>query len=152
MSVKRISQSYTLNVVLRRKYLNVVLVNVVPLAVVASLLFATLLMVTKNEEKKGIFGFSTSGVIGTCSALFFVVLLAHVQLRQQFAGAGIVYLEYFYLIMYGVIFAIAANTFLFTIGVSRPKFISNDENNTIPKLIYWPLLLGLAVVITLVVI
>jgi len=84
------------NFVIKRKFKNAFIVHLLPLFLVSALLFGALLTVSGNRELAMRHGFSTSGVIGTSSALFFVVLLAHIQLREQFAGTSVVYMEYFY--------------------------------------------------------
>lgn len=131
------------NVVLRREFLGAFIVNLVPLLISAILLFATLLTITAKEGQADIFGFNTSGVLGVCSALFFVVLLAHIQIRQEFPGSGIIYIEYFYLAMYTALLGVAVDAYLFTHDKysEQFKFISY-EDNIIPKLIFWPTLLG----------
>jgi hypothetical protein len=103
------------NIVIKRKFANAFIVHLLPLFLVAALLFATLLTVSEQPEITNKHGFNTSGMIGVCSALFFVVLLAHIQLREQFAGSGIVYIEYFYFLMYAVPVVTAANTYKETI-------------------------------------
>lgn len=131
------------NIVLRREFLGAFIVNLVPLLISAILLFATLLTITAREGQADIFGFNTSGVLGVCSALFFVVLIAHIQIRQEFPGSGIIYIEYFYLAMYTALLGVAVDAYLFTHDKysSQFKFISY-EDNIIPKLIFWPTLLG----------
>lgn len=137
------------NIVIKRKFANAFIVHLLPLFLVSALLFATLLTVSEQPEIADKHGFNTSGMIGVCSALFFVVLLAHIQLREQFAGSGIVYIEYFYFLMYAVLVITAANTYLFcTQTASWLKFIHYNDN-LIPKVVYWPLVLGVMVVVTL---
>lgn len=137
------------NIVIKRKFGNAFIVHLLPLFLVAALLFATLLTVSEQPEIANKHGFNTSGMIGVCSALFFVVLLAHIQLREQFAGSGIVYIEYFYFLMYAVLVITAANTYLFcTQSAPWLKFI-HYRDNLIPKVVYWPLVLGVMVVVTL---
>ncbi len=136
------------NIEMRRNFENAFIVNLVPLLVIAALAFGAVLTVTPNQQRAGLYGFSISGVIGTVSALFFVVLLSHIQLREQFAGAGIVYLEYFYFLMYVVLLAVAINTY--TVSHSEPGsgLLAQYGDNMVAKLLYWPVLLGGAVVIT----
>ncbi|WP_020589078.1 hypothetical protein [Desulfobacter curvatus] len=98
------------NFVVKRKFENAFIVYLLPLFLVAALL-----TVSENDELSNRFGFNTSGFIGASSALFFVVLLAHIQLREQFACASIVYIEYFYILMYALLAAATANTYLFSI-------------------------------------
>lgn len=136
------------NIELRRNFENAFIVNLVPLLVVAALAFGAVLTVTPNQKRAGLYGFSISGVIGTVSALFFVVLLSHIQLREQFAGAGIVYLEYFYFLTYITLLVVAINTY--TVSHSQPGsgLLATYGDNMVVRLLYWPALLSGAVVIT----
>ena len=112
----------------------------------AVLLFLILLAATNEREKAERFDFSILGVIGVNSALFFVVIIAHIQLRREFLGSGIVYLEYFYLVMYIVILAVTLDAYLISVGC-RAKLL-HYRDHLIPKLIYWPLLFGSCAIIT----
>ena len=137
------------NFVVKRKFENAFIVYLLPLFLVATLLFAAMLTVSGKEELSSRFGFSTSGFIGASSALFFVVMLAHIQLREQFAGTSIVYIEYFYILMYGLLVAATANTFLFSMRGSRwSKYILYNDN-IIPKVAYLPVVFGSLIIITL---
>ena len=139
------------NFVVKRKFENAFIVYLLPLLLVAALLFAALLTVTKDETLSGKLGFNTSGFIGASSALFFVVMLAHIQLREQFAGASIVYIEYFYILMYALLVAATANTYLFSIQPKRwCGFILYDDNILV-KAGYWPVVFGCIIFITLMV-
>ena len=148
---QRDSPELYFNIVLKRKFLNAFIVNLVPLCVVAGLLFGILMTITANEEKASRFGFSTFGVMAACSGLFFVIMISHIQLRQQLAGSGIVYLEYFYLLMYVAILAVTINAYLFSEGWSFGLGLILYKDNMIPKLLFWPLFFGLMVVVTLIV-
>ncbi len=96
------------------------------------------------------FGFNTNGVIATCAALFFVVLLAHVQVREQFAGSGLVYIEYFYLIMYIVILGTALNAYYFSLEDSRTTKLITYKDNFIAKVVFWPIVLWMMAIVTLI--
>lgn len=139
------------NFVIKRKFQNAFIVYLLPLFLVAALLFAALLTVSANDELSNRLGFNTSGFIGASSALFFVVMLAHIQLREQFAGAGIVYIEYFYILMYALLVVATANTYLFSIRSSRWHNVILYNDNIIPKVAYWPVVIGCLVLITWVV-
>ena len=80
--------------------------------------------------------FNASGFSGASSALFFVVMLAHIQLRRQFAGANIVYIEYFYILMYAMLVLATVNTYLFSIRASGLGNIILYKDNLIPKVAY----------------
>lgn len=137
------------NFVLKRKFENAFIVYLLPLLLVAMLLFAALLTVSNRENLADRFGFNTSGFIGACSALFFVVLLAHVQLREQFAGTPIVYIEYFYILMYVLLVLATANVFLFTIRPRRGCGWILYQDNIIFKMAFWPVVLACLILITL---
>ncbi len=137
------------NFVVKRKFENAFIVHLLPLFLVAALLFASMLTVSVNASLSEKLGFSTSGFIGACSALFFVVLLAHIQLREQFAGTTIVYIEYFYILIYALLVLATVNTFLFSIHADRWSNIIVYEDNLIAKVLYWPFLLGSMILITL---
>jgi len=136
------------NFVVKRKFENAFIVYLLPLFLVASLLFAALLTVTGKDELSNRLGFNTSGFIGASSALFFVVMLAHIQLREQFSGASIVYLEYFYILMYALLVVATANTYLFSIRPKRWAKLILYHDNIIPKVAYWPIVFGCLIIIT----
>lgn len=139
------------NIVIKRKFENAFIVYLLPLFLVAALLFAALLTVSAKDELSNRLGFNTSGFIGVSSALFFVVMLAHIQLRKQFAGTSIVYIEYFYILMYALLVAATANTYLFSIRSTRWHNVILYNDNIIPKVIYWPFVIGCLILITLMV-
>lgn len=139
------------NFVVKRKFENAFIVYLLPLFLVAALLFAALLTVSANDELSNRLGFNTSGFIGASSALFFVVMLAHIQLREQFAGTDIVYIEYFYILMYALLVVATANTYLFSIRSTRWHNVILYNDNIIPKVAYWPVVIGCLIVITLMV-
>ena len=136
------------NVVIKRKFENAFIVHMVPLFVVAALLFGALMTVTAQKDLAARHGYSTSNVIGTCSVLFFVALLAHVHLREQFAGSGIVYMEYFYFMMYFLLLGVSVNTYLFSTRAAPWLWIVHYKDNLIPKAAFWPVLLACMVAIT----
>lgn len=137
------------NMVVKRRFENAFIISLIPLFLVAALAFAALLTVTTDERSASVHGFSTSGVIGTVSALFFVVLLSQIQLRQQFAGSGVVYLEWFYFLMYVALLGVAINTYLVGAGWSSRWRILTYGDNLVAKTTYWPLLIGSMALITL---
>lgn len=137
------------NFVVKRKFENAFIVYLLPLFLVAALLFAALLTVSASDKLSSRFGFNVSGFIGGCSALFFVVLLAHIQLREQFAGSGIVYIEYFYILMYGLLVVATVNTYVVSIQPKRWCGLILYEDNILVKVAYWPVVLGSLILITL---
>ena len=70
----------------------------------------------------------------------------YVQLRQQFLGSGLVYLEYFYLLMYFIILVVTAYTYSVSAGWRIRILLYKDH--LIPKLLYWPFFFGAGAIIT----
>jgi len=139
------------NFVLRRQFGDAFIVHLLPLLMVLALLYGALLTVTDNSEMAERLGFSATGVIGSCSALFFVVLLAHMQLREQFAGSEIVYIEYFYFLMYVLLVGGAAYSYVFVANPSGKLSFLYSRNNLGLKVGFWPFVLACLAVISLVV-
>ena len=146
---ERVYKEFFINIGIQRKFINAFIINLVPLFVVALLLFAQVMTVSADEHRMEMFGFNTSGAIATCSALFFVVMLAHVQVRRQFSGSGLVYIEYFYLIMYIVILLTALNAYVFSLGHQKNFNLIHYHDNIIPKAAFWPVVLWLMAIATL---
>lgn len=136
------------NFVIKRNFANAFIVHMVPLLVVTMLLFGALMTVTRREGLADRHDFSTSSVIGTCSVLFFVILLAHVQLREGFAGSPVIYMESFFFMMYFMLLAVSVNTYLFASDVETSFGIIHYRDNLIPKAGFWPFVLLCMVVIT----
>jgi len=137
------------NFVVKRKFENAFIVYLLPLFLVATLLFAGLLTVSADDELSDRLGFNTASFIGACSVLFFVVMLAHIQLREQFAGSSIVYIEYFYILMYLLLVLATVNTYLFSIQPKHGCGFILYQDNIVVKVGYWPVVLGSLILITL---
>ena len=137
------------NLTLSRRFVNGFVVTLVPLISVLVLLFSVLVMSTADRDKASMLGFNAAGAIGASSALLFVVMLAHVSLRREFNTVGLVYMEYFYLISYVAVLAVSVNVYLFSVNHrSRVLDLLHRNDNLIPKLAFWPLLLLLLALVT----
>jgi hypothetical protein len=137
------------NFVIKRMFENAFIVYLLPLSLVSMLLFAALLTVSRDADLSSRHGFNTSGFIAANSALFFVVMLAHIQLRGEVAGASIVYIEYFYILMYMVLVSATANTYIFSTQTAPWLAFIHYNDNIIPKISYWPIILSSLIGITL---
>lgn len=137
------------NVVLKRKFGNAFIIYLLPLFLVAILLFAAVLTVTDDKQISDKIGFNASGFMGAASALFFVVMLAHVQLREQFSGAGIVYIEGFYILMYFLLVLATTNTYLFARRSNILGGLLLQHDNLVAKILFWPITIGAMIIITI---
>jgi hypothetical protein len=136
------------NVVLKREFGNAFVIYLLPLFLIAVLLFAALLTVSENDILSKRHGFNTLDFMAGSSALFFVIMIAHIQLRGEVGGTETVYIEYFYLTMYGMLVATTASTYLFSIHTSGWFKFIDYKDNVIPKAAYWPTILVLLILIT----
>lgn len=115
------------NVVLKRKFINAFVVNLIPMLTVAALLFAVLMTISRKRSTLAFNGFSIMSVIGTISALFFVVILSHVSTRTKFPAQSIVYIEYFYLLLYIAMILVVICSFIFNAPLSvQRKLVMHD--------------------------
>jgi len=83
------------------------------------------------------------------SALFFVVVLAHIQLRNILNVPAVLYLEYFYFTMYLTLLATSVYALAFTSRTYVPDWVRRDDGLII-KLAFWPLLYGISLLVTVV--
>ena len=97
--------------------------------------------ISNRRDQAERFGFNTTAVLGTCSGLFFLVLLSHIQVRSLFPGSGLVYIEYFYLMLYGMILLVALNGYLFSLEGREGRGLLHWQDNLLIKLAFWPVLL-----------
>ncbi|WP_440947658.1 cache domain-containing protein [Methanosarcina sp. T3] len=144
-SHSNVSELY-FNVEIKRNFKDPFVSNLLSVMVISILLFAVLTMTTR-DEKKTLFSFSSSGVLSYCSSLFFVLIVAHASLRTRASMHDIIYLEYFYFIMYLAILAVSLNSIVFGSGMNI-RFITAKDNLYV-KLLYWPVILGCLLLITL---
>lgn len=136
----------TYNVTLLRNITDAFISNQIPLFVAAIMLFAMLMIDTREKDRASLYGFTTSTVLATAAAIFFIILLAHIDVRRRYAVEEIMYLEYFYFITYFTIVAISVNAFMLT-ALNENRFF-HYRDNLIPKLLFWPLLHGAFFVVT----
>jgi hypothetical protein len=142
------SKPYELDftVIARRQFLDPFISSVLPIIVVACLLFGLVVVASKETSKVAATGFKATDVVRASVALLFPVLLAQVNLRSKIGSSTIIYIEYFYFVLYTAILGVAANALLFTLA---GRGLSQFRDNLIPKLIFWPYLLGACFAVTL---
>jgi len=142
------------NIVLKRDFFDAFISQLAPLVVVLLMLFAIFVTSSKDENRNALLGFNTSGVLASSSALFFVVMVSHIDLRSSLAAKEIIYLEAFYFVTYLTILIISINSILFSWGVHFPvinnKSLIQHRDNLIPKLLYWPMVTGQLLMLTLI--
>lgn len=132
-----------------RQALSAFIAYVVPPVVTLVMLFGVLMLTTRRRDRRDSAGWSSTNVLAYAAALFFVVIVSHVNLRQQVSANGILYLGYFYFLTYLAILLVSINAILFILP-SKGKLIQFGDN-LFSKLLYWPLLTFALLLITVVV-
>jgi hypothetical protein len=137
------------NIGMSRQILSAFIAYIVPPVVALVMLFGVLLLTTRRSERREPAGWSSTNVLAYTAALFFVVIVSHVNLRQQVSANGILYLGWFYFVTYLAILLVSINAVVFILA-SEQRLIQL-EDNIISKLLYWPVLTFALLVITVIV-
>lgn len=128
----------TFNVSVSRKFADTLICKIIPLLVVLMLLFTILFVRDEND------GFNN--VIG-CSGLFFVLVLDHINLREQVSSEGIIYLEYCYFFIYLLMLLIVITSFKIEDN-PRLSRILNWVGDVL-KNYFWSIILGFMALATM---
>jgi hypothetical protein len=127
----------------QRSFIGPFMAYLLPGIVVSLMLFAYLLNERAAESKETIKESLSFG-----AALFFVIAVAHASLRDSVGAIGLTYMEYLYILLYLAIVLVTVNSF-FVVHYPDWSLIRFRDNLPI-KLIYFPLLTGSLMLITLI--
>ncbi|MEN8215653.1 MAG: cache domain-containing protein [Pseudomonadota bacterium] len=119
-------------VFIQRDFLNPFIGSLLPLIVVGAMVFAILLLLGKVR--------TFANVAAPLAALFLATLMAHIGLRIEMTVPDIFYVESFYIVMYIAILAVVISYFLF--HTKSKLFFIQYRNGLVAKLLFWPLILG----------
>ncbi len=133
------------NIDLSRVFINPFISHLIPLLVVLLMLFS-ILQVGKKNDKKGLFGFSSLAAVSACSALFFVIIFNHINIRNSLSVSGIVYFEWFYIISYVAIMYVSISAIL--IAQEDGVRLFQYKDNFYSRILFGPVILALSFVIT----
>lgn len=111
-------------------------------------LFVLVMVIGSDEKRLEQFGVRPGAVIFTCAAFFFAILVAQNALREELKWYGIVYLETLYIITYIVILLVSINA---VVLVAFPNVRVLRRDNQYIELLYWPLIVGIVLLLTLLV-
>lgn len=131
------------NLVLRRKFFWPFMTNIIPLSTISILLFLSIISIRANQHNKPL-GFNGFGFIELCTAFLFVAILTHIDLRSNVMVNYVIYMDYFYFHIYLTIIG-------YSIAAVNHAKNKKHRHFTVPKLLYWPLLLGSLFIFTAVI-
>jgi hypothetical protein len=136
------------HVIARRNILNPFVSKIFPIVIMLSMLFVVILKFSNSEEEKKTFGISGLGVLGTVISFFFSTMVSQSALRTEMNVEKVTFLENFHLITYFMLFYMAVTTFFF-IGSRKPTILEY-EDCLLSKLLFWPLVTSLILLITII--
>ena len=126
---------------LKRNLINVAIRNMVPMFIVVVMLFSVVVSCTKDPDEAQLLGFGPSTVMRITSALFFVVLLAHIHLRDSLQIQEVAFIEYIYFSVYLILVLTTLHAFSFSLERFDFRVVEYEESLLI-KLGFWPLCFG----------
>ena len=137
------------NIALRRSLLRPLIARLLAPLVILVQLFVLVMVIGSDTRRLEQFDIKPGAVIFTCAAFFFVVLVAQNALREEVQSYGLVYLESVHILTYFVILAVALDSVLL---VARPNAaIFRDYDNLWAEVAYWPAILVVLAIVTLLV-
>ena len=126
------------NIVIQREFWGVFVAYMIPLVIVAFLLFAVLMIRTRDENRNTWLGFSASTVLGYCSSLFFVLIVSHMSMRETLEAKGIIYLEYYFFILYIILALVSVNSVLYSYMKKEMVYSIHRNSWSRIELYFWP--------------
>lgn len=135
------------NIEIRKEFVDTFVSNLVPLIIVALVIFLVLLINEREEERILLMRTGPGFNLSIAGTLLFVAVFSHIGARQKIAAQEIIYLEYFYIVMYFALLWVAVNSILY-VRWPESRFIQY-EHNLLPKVLFWPVTLGALWVVTL---
>lgn len=129
------------DILINRRIIEPMFSDLLPLTVAAVMVFVMLLLVSEGTRTEVV------SQMATYSGLFFIVILAELDLRGRIAGGSILYIEHFYFVMYGAILLSS----LVTLSNGWPGLFPwvEKRDHFLSKLLFWPMILVTLSVTTL---
>ncbi len=134
-------------VVATRNFITVFISNFMPILVITFMMFGIQLILSNQVQAEDARQFSALEIISVGGGLIFIVLLEQLNLRSNIVTASLIYIEYIYFVFYLAIILITLNALLIALG--SKCWLIQYRDNLIPKLLYWPVLLGVLLFLTL---
>jgi len=131
--------TYSFNIVLKRAFFSPFVSHIVPVTVVAVMLFILMLLMGDGISSAKS-GFTVLASLGTTAGLFFVLIMLHIDIRRMIQSTSFVYLEILYFMMYCVMLMIALFSVIFAVD-SKVKLRGVPVSDLL-NLGYWPVLLS----------
>lgn len=123
-------------IVIKRLFVSPIIANIIPILVVALIMFLVLYISSRDEEKRS--GMNVMNVVQSAAGFLFILIISQVNERGRIQTPELTYIELYYFCIYGVIVFQTILTASFLRG-SESRFFKHD--NLRMKLLFWPVLL-----------
>ena len=133
---------YTIQI--QRKIYEPLITSLLPIIIILFITFAVLLLLSHFVKSRD----NITVLLALLSSLFFANILSYQILQEAILTPDITYFKSFYIITYAIIFTIAINCLLYAYQ-PRAHFIIY-KNNLLIRLLYWPAVLCIFFLVTLV--
>ncbi len=132
----------------RLQLINPLVTYLLPEVILFVLMFALLLVTSADPERAERFGLNAAAAIGTYGTLFFIAVLEHISLRDALAASHMVYFEWFFIVTYVGLLLLTLDALL--VAGDAPLRVITYGDNLLARLLFWPLLTGSLLVVTVV--
>lgn len=132
------------NIHIRRHFFDPFIINFLPIIIILFIVFSILLITGIKANQKGL----ATLIIRLSSGIFFAAAVAHQTFQRTVHAEEITYFEYFFFMLYTIILLTTINGMLYG-SQKGGKFILYKEN-LLPRLLFWPSVVSLILIITLV--
>ncbi|KAA8880505.1 hypothetical protein F3087_41070 [Nocardia colli] len=129
------------NVGVSRGLLGPLLGRIVPVLLLAVLMFLSLFVITTDPDRRPISGFTAFAIITFSVSTVLVVAVNDNAARTEIGAAGISYIEYWYFTLYVMTLLVALNATMLLHGAFGKAIAWRD--NLLPKILFWPLFTGI---------
>ncbi|WP_194814923.1 hypothetical protein [Nocardia sp. XZ_19_385] len=128
------------NIGVSRGLLGPLLGRIVPVLLLAVLMFLSLFVITTDPDRRSISGFTAFAIIGFAVSTVLVVAVNDNATRAEISATGIAYIEWWFFALYSMTLIVALNATLLITGKLAP--LVTWRENLLPKLVFWPLFTG----------
>ncbi len=135
------------NIGISRNFFNALISHLIPLLIIYLMLYSVL-HIARNEDEKGLFGFSALSGMRATTAMFLVAIFKHISLRNTLNATGVVYFEWFYFITYILILYVSINAIIIA-QKKQWRFIQYHDNYC-SRILFWPITFFLLFIVTVI--
>jgi hypothetical protein len=132
-------------ILVQRYFLTTFISELLPILTILFILFVCA-GIAHDEAKDDFFRFNVMELLSLVAAMVFVIILLQIDIRRKFSSSEILYIEYFYFMLYFVIFGVLFNYIL--LNQFKHLKIIQYEDNILIKVSMLPVSFGYILYVT----